>query len=514
MLLLLVLLLAICIRSYGLGRPYVWGDEAFSIRMSLLPFEEIGVFASHDVHPPLYYYLLHVWMGVWGSGAIAVRALSVLLGSLAVVGCAMVVKELSDWRQGLWCGVLIAFLPVAVRYSQEARMYALFLFFVVASLFMLIRWVKDPGSNSYLSAYALFVVCLLYTHYFAVFVIFSHWAYLVWLVVAGGGKENYFLRRSWWLANGVIVLMFIPWLIVMVCLFSAFDVTGSTGAFNWVPTVTLESFPSLLWSFLILNDGQGLKFWLFWGLPLVMLLLSVVAVCRDASELKVGALFVLHLFVPIVTVILLSFFVPMWVVRYLAFSAVAVPVVVVVSIFALGAGGRVSILLLLVIVQLPGVYFVYQQKDDFNYSRNAVEFPLQQIASVVGAKSSGGDKIVVEGGVWYYSLMFYGLPDQQTLLYESDWKQNASSRPKGYGSLSLLEPVRKRVFLYDPEKLSDAAENIWWITSRSDMSALNLPARWTQVDAWVFGKMHVLLFRVNAPPFELRQPATQVGANR
>ena len=63
-------------------RSPLWLDEALSVNIARLPLGDIPEALRHDGHPPLYYFMLHGWMQAFGTGDIAVRALS---GVLAVV---------------------------------------------------------------------------------------------------------------------------------------------------------------------------------------------------------------------------------------------------------------------------------------------------------------------------------------------------------------------------------------------------------------------------------------------
>ena len=88
-----VLLLAFGLRMVHIqGRP-LWYDETFTVLYGSLSPERMvygtvtpvqGAGAA-DVHPLLYYILLHGWMGLVGQSPLAVRFLSVGLGMLTVV---------------------------------------------------------------------------------------------------------------------------------------------------------------------------------------------------------------------------------------------------------------------------------------------------------------------------------------------------------------------------------------------------------------------------------------------
>jgi mannosyltransferase len=129
----LILLLAFGLRMVHLqSRPF-WYDEAFAVLYASLsparivhgtvtPVEGAG---AADVHPLLYYALLHRWIGLAGRTPLAVRFLSVGLGMVTVVLLWRLAAWCFDRQTGLVVGVLAAANPFHVAYSQESRMYAL-----------------------------------------------------------------------------------------------------------------------------------------------------------------------------------------------------------------------------------------------------------------------------------------------------------------------------------------------------------------------------------------------------
>src|SRR3989304_5716394 len=73
-----VLLAAAALRLWGLGHKSLWFDEAYSVYIARQALEEIPrLLRLYDTHPPLYYVLLHLWMGVAGQSEVAVRVPSV-----------------------------------------------------------------------------------------------------------------------------------------------------------------------------------------------------------------------------------------------------------------------------------------------------------------------------------------------------------------------------------------------------------------------------------------------------
>ena len=62
--LLLTLLLAFGLRLYRLVDKPVWWDEGWSVWLARRDFLGIAVRTASDEHPPLHYWLLHLWNGL------------------------------------------------------------------------------------------------------------------------------------------------------------------------------------------------------------------------------------------------------------------------------------------------------------------------------------------------------------------------------------------------------------------------------------------------------------------
>ena len=58
----------------------LWLDEALTVNRSSLPVRDIAASLKQDGAPPLYYYLLHYWMDVFGQSDLATRSLSGVIG--------------------------------------------------------------------------------------------------------------------------------------------------------------------------------------------------------------------------------------------------------------------------------------------------------------------------------------------------------------------------------------------------------------------------------------------------
>ncbi|MBI3959227.1 MAG: glycosyltransferase family 39 protein, partial [Chloroflexi bacterium] len=129
-------LLAALLRFYLIGDKTVWLDEAFSIWLARQSLGEMwGWLARIDQHPPLYYTLLHGWIGLFGDLQGPVRGLSALCSTLAVPLFYAGVRRLVDRPTALIAVFILAISPFHVRFAQETRMYGLLTLAVAAALY-------------------------------------------------------------------------------------------------------------------------------------------------------------------------------------------------------------------------------------------------------------------------------------------------------------------------------------------------------------------------------------------
>jgi hypothetical protein len=182
-----VTLLAVFALSLSqITRDSLWDDEAWSVwaagapRLSLV-LERVQA----DVHPPLYFLLLHGWMRVAGDSVLALRLPSLLVGLIALAGTFAVGARLFDRRTGWWAMVLLGAAGFFLYYTREARMYTLLLALATVSMYACLVWLKRPMLWRAL-IYALSMATLLYTHYAGGLVIVTQVLWLVWMWLTTG----------------------------------------------------------------------------------------------------------------------------------------------------------------------------------------------------------------------------------------------------------------------------------------------------------------------------------------
>ena len=221
--LLAIILIGAFLRLDGLASESIWLDEATSILLAKLPIPDLVRTTAEDIHPPLYYALLHVWETL-GTGEFEVRSLSAFTGIVSVALMYQMGRRLFDEQGGQISALLLAMSPLHIWYSQETRMYALVTLFTLAGSYWLWRALRT-GSRATWVAYACCMALGLYTHYHCIFVLFSQNVFVgVWWLLSRKPAD---MLRKWLLAEAGIGLLFLPWIPTV---FS--QITGGGG--NWV----------------------------------------------------------------------------------------------------------------------------------------------------------------------------------------------------------------------------------------------------------------------------------------
>lgn len=209
-----IIALGLALRLFRLVEPF-WGDEILSLDIAT-HFKTIGEIITYlqtiEVHPPLYYILIHFWVELFGKSELIVRLPSLFFG-LGVIYLSFVLakKILPKLPQvGLWTAFIVAILPIQINYSQSARPYIIVNFFALLALLGLWQWLNKKNYGYFL-LFILSSTIGLYLHYSYLF----YWAtfaiiWAIWLVVK---KENYFKAwRDWLVAQAAIFIGFYWWL--------------------------------------------------------------------------------------------------------------------------------------------------------------------------------------------------------------------------------------------------------------------------------------------------------------
>jgi uncharacterized membrane protein len=190
-------------------RSDLWLDEALSVNIAHLPAGRIAPWLKHDGAPPLYYFLLHYWTALFGTSDVATRALSGVF-SVAALPVAWCCARRAGGRALAWIALLVLVSsPYAITYATSARMYSLEMLLVFAGI-LAVRRVLDDPSWPRLALVAVVTALLVYTQYWAFYLVLAVALYLVVMGRRPGPARAVAVRLL--VAIGVGVATFLPWL--------------------------------------------------------------------------------------------------------------------------------------------------------------------------------------------------------------------------------------------------------------------------------------------------------------
>lgn len=484
-----ILALALALRFYHLTSAAIWGDEGSSLLLSEYALGDLWFHAAHDVHPPLYFFLLRGWIELFGDSIWSIRGMSAIPGVITVGLGIWLTRQLSTRRAAVLAGVLLALLPTAVRYSQEVRMYSLLGVWLLGATLALVYWLRRPERTRYLAGYVLLMSAGFYTHYFTALCVLVHWAYLGLLSTAPG--QRLIKRPAWWVANVVIVLLYLPWLPNLLDLVQHVDQLKVGGDIGWEEPVNLLSLPSMIWQFVLQDEGVG--FWspLFWLFPLLLVTVVVVTAWRERERYRPAGLLALFFLLPLLLVYGVSFISPVFIERYLTVYALGLPILLALAIDRSSWLGA-ALFVLVVGVELVGLKnnFAVDEHDQFNVP---VEF--------VNRNYQEADRIVLSDMMWYLSYVYYDQTDAQLQLYTPPKPDGTPTRPNAYGFGTLVDQDGGRIYLDHLSALPEGTRRVWLISSNEAPDDFApLPTGWRELSRQDGGGARARLFVLcNAP---------------
>lgn len=168
----LVIILGLALRVTTSLGECLWFDEIFSVHAATQPWSNFLSFIALDlIHPPFFYFILKIWIAAGGEGLLWLRTLPIILWAMALIPFSLLARELKfDFSGYLLTLCLLIFSGSILKYSIEVRMYSLMLCLSLFSAWIFVRNLNRGHGFALLTVVNLILV---YTHYFAWFVIGS-----------------------------------------------------------------------------------------------------------------------------------------------------------------------------------------------------------------------------------------------------------------------------------------------------------------------------------------------------
>jgi uncharacterized membrane protein len=191
-----LLLLAAALRLWGLATKSLWVDEILAVEQSRVLRQAIAhCLLGHE--PPLRYFLLHVLIR-FEPTELFIRLPSFVSGTATVAVLWLLVRRLFGWREAIVAAALLAVSPWHIVHSQDARMYAVMMFFWALSLLVLFAAIEHPRNALLWPALAAAHAINYYLSYLTVFVLGAEaLAFAGWLAACKWHERDRFVLRPY-----------------------------------------------------------------------------------------------------------------------------------------------------------------------------------------------------------------------------------------------------------------------------------------------------------------------------
>lgn len=494
----LLIAMFIGISLFSIMNFSTWHDESYSATLIEGSYSDIIRRTALDVHPPLYYIVLRGWSDVFGNSLFALRAMSLITMTGAIMIAWRLLRRQFGVRAGLYALAGMAVGPFLIRYSQEVRMYGLGALLAMSATYLVWRLYSEEMSSLktwiFTAIYIVLASMALYTHYFLAFMIMAHAFFVVQPTIRNLKPKSLIkalrkLPRHWWAAFTLPLASLLLWLPAIIAQFR--EVHGSF----WIGHIKVETLSSTVLNFFLFRQQWELSAWTA-VLGLATLTGVVLILWRwyrrrlQPAELRhARRLSAVLLFVPMGMLVLISLppLQPAYQDRYISFYAP-----ILYGIFAIclahwtttnkGWFGRIPVAIMILSVGW-GVINVSTLGNNQGW-RPEPHFTVNEIASY--ADSLSPKTPVVSTTLWTFLDAHVTLgTTREVLLYAPDGVGK-------YGNGSVV---------YDREELliDDLAEinsDKVWVLNEAGRQDIEVPADWQKLNNFQNGYARITLYKI------------------
>jgi hypothetical protein len=189
-----ILAVGMALRLHNVEAESLWLDEVATAIWSQLDLPSLVATIAARNDPPLLYLVTRMFVAILGDGEFVLRLPAVLFGSLSLLLAYKAGEILWSSQEGLLGAFLLAVNAYHIRYSQEARHYALMVFLALLSLIFLLKALQK-GQKRLWIGFVVSTSLSLYNHAFAFLFLLAEIVYSAsvlsksWLTVKRGDSS-------------------------------------------------------------------------------------------------------------------------------------------------------------------------------------------------------------------------------------------------------------------------------------------------------------------------------------
>lgn len=307
-----IIILGIIFVSIPVFHNNLWFDESYSVGMANKSFIDIWNIGSNDVHPILYYWILHIIYLIFGTNLYLYRVVSVIpLAILGVLGYTHIRKDFGA-KEGILFSFFAFFLPIVSVYSGEIRMYTWGMLFVTVMAIYAYRIYKNSNTKNWI-IFAIFSLVSAYTHYYALATAGIINLLLFINLLKNAIKQRSYTKelKSFTISAIVQIILYIPWLCSLIN-----QVTGVSKGY-WISNPSVKVLLQIFcFQFTGNLDILFVPQWISVALGIILLIYCIYCAIANKEEKTAGRLAIGVYLIVFVAMYIISMKIPILYARY------------------------------------------------------------------------------------------------------------------------------------------------------------------------------------------------------
>jgi uncharacterized membrane protein len=387
----------------------------------------ISWYAALNSQPPLFYIVLHYWMGLFGSGVEETRLLSTVFGWITIVFAFLVVRRGFGHRASWLAATLMSLSPLLIQAGGAIQTHMIGLAISFAATYILMVALTQKKFFPWL-VYAVLVALGLWSDYATILIWLSH---SVWVIYEY--RKNRTLMKRWGIAMSLAVVLFLPWVPMLLA-----AVNEPQQAGYWLEPLSIDKLISTATTSLLYRTASDTTSWLAIGMITLAATIAFMGVRyykksghheRPFFHLILTGVILPIFLVSILTLLPLRYSFPINNAVYLtAFLPLIIAILVTVAHFRRhDLVKRFSLCSLAILLFITGAFRITDIGDRSLESNR--QYKIAQILDRIYETRSDAT-IIARSPFTYYSASLYQSQDYPLFyLHNQNLKKNGVTRP-------------------------------------------------------------------------------------
>jgi mannosyltransferase len=381
-----ILILNIFIKLIYIDAFPISGDEPFTIFHAQFDWNELKTIFINENNPPLYFILIKIWIQLVGTHSMLIRIPSIVFSVLTVVYIYKIGITYFNKNTAILSSLIYTFSSYMMIYSHEVRVYSLFALLTTGSMYYFLKLYEKKPKTKYILLLSIFNGLLIYAHFFGFIVIFLQ----VFFVLI-----NYLHIKNVLLAylksSTLTLLLYTPYFPILYVRFTQSAKNGT-----WIQSPSgLSDVYYMLWTFFNQPFTTIVAITIF--------VFTVTLFIIRKSTLNKESFFVASwAFLPLFSLFLLSFYIPMYLDRYLIFCCIAFYILIPISIEYLFKNKSTAVRFAIGSFFVCIMLFTFNPKKESNFRT-----PDKVVRTIEDLKKEYRSDAIIISPSWAYRTFLY-----------------------------------------------------------------------------------------------------------